>query len=258
MSPDGEEIYRDTGKIWFSKLENGRWTEPELVPFCKGDAFMYTNPFIAPDGKKVFFTSARSGAVSEDKENIWYAERTSSGWSNPKPISPEANSITLHWSLSVSNSGTLYFQGTREDSFGGISDIYYSRLVQGIYAKPANIGPEINTRATETCPYVAPDESYLVFTRFDQTNPKNSGIFISFRDKSGRWLTPVMLWGGSQERGGLSPRISPDGKYLFYVNTGMYWMPAEGVERLRPKKYNDSLDRKNALTQIIKSQGRRK
>lgn len=132
--------------------------------------------------------------------------------------------------------GASHHHVTYKTSYGGIGDIYYSKLVQGVYAKPVNVGPEINTRATETCPYVAPDESYLVFTRFDHTDPKNSGIFISYRDKSGPWLAPVMLCGGSKERGGMSPRISPDGKYLFYVNGGMYWMPADGVERLRPKK----------------------
>jgi hypothetical protein len=35
---------------------------------------------------------------------------------------------------------------------------------------------------------------------------------------------------------GLSPRISPDGKYLFYVNGGMWWKPAGFVEELRPKE----------------------
>jgi len=237
FGPDGKEIYWDVGyKICFTKLENGRWTEPEIVPFCKGDSYIYTNPFVAPDGKKMFFTSTRSGAVSQDKENIWYAERTSSGWSDPEPVSSEVNAMTLHWSISVSDSGTLYFQGAREDSFGGIGDIYYSKLVNGLHARPVNIGPLINTRATETCPYVAPDESYIVFTRFDQTDPKNSGIFISYRGKSDQWLPAVMLRGGSRDRGGLSPRISPDGKYLFYVNGGMFWMPAGLVEELRPKE----------------------
>ena len=237
FGPDGKEIYWDVGyKIRFTKLENGRWTEPEIVPFCKGDSYIYTNPFVAPDGKKMFFTSTRSGAVSQDKENIWYAERTSSGWSDPKPVSPEVNAMTLHWSISVSDSGTLYFQGAREDSFGGIGDIYYSKLVNGAHARPVNVGPQLNTKATETCPYVAPDESYIVFTRFDQTDPKNSGIFISYRGKSDQWLPAVMLRGGSRDRGGLSPRISPDGKYLFYVNGGMFWMSAGLVEELRPKE----------------------
>jgi len=45
-----------------------------------------------------------------------------------------------------------------------------------------------------------------------------------------------MAEGGTKEKGGLSPRISPDGKYLFYVNGGMWWMPAAFIEELKPKE----------------------
>jgi hypothetical protein len=209
-----------------------------MLSFCKGDSYKYDNPFITADGDKLFFTSTRTGAVSQEKETIWYAERTSSGWSDPTPISPAVNEVPLHWSISISDIGTLYFQfqDTSGESPGGIGDIYYSKLVDGVYAKPVSIGPEINTPATETCPYIAPDESYIVFTRFDKTNVKNTGILISYRDKSGNWLPPVMAEGGTKEKGGLSPRISPDGKYLFYVNGGMWWMPAKFIDALRPNK----------------------
>jgi Tol biopolymer transport system component len=238
ISPDGKEFYWSDvdRKIWFTRLESRRWTEPEVVSFCKEDSYEYDNPFITPDGIKLFFTSFRPGAVSQNKETIWYAERSQSGWSDPKPVSPIINETPLHWSISVSGSGTLYFQfqDASGKSPGGIGDIYYSKLVDGEYQKPVSIGSAINTPATETCPHVAPDESYIVFTRFDQTNVKNTGIFISYRDKSGQWLPAIMAEGGTKKKGGLSPRISPDGKYLFYVNGGMWWMPADFVEELRP------------------------
>ena len=242
ISPDGKEIYwtmvRKIRKIWFTKVVNGRWTEPEMLSFCKGDSYRYDNPFITTDGIKMFFTSFRPGAVSQNKETIWYVERTSSGWSDPKPVSSELNETPLHWSISISDSGTLYFQfqDPSGKSPGGIGDIYYSKLVKGVYTKPVNIGPAMNTPATETCPHIAPDESYIVFTRFDETDVNNTGIFISYRDKSGNWLPAVMAEGGTKEKGGLSPRISPDGKYLFYVNGGMWWMPAGFIEELRPKE----------------------
>ena len=242
ISPDGKEIYwamvRDMRKIWFTKLESGSWTKPEMVSFCKGDSYSYDNPFITPDGMRMFFTSFRPGAVSQEKETIWYAERDSSGWLNPKPISSEVNETPLHWSISVSDSGTLYFQfqDASGKSSGGIGDIYYSKLVGGEYKKPVSIGSAINTPATETCPHIAPDESYIVFTRFDETNVKNTGILISYKDKLGNWLPAVMAEGGTKEKGGLSPRISPDGKYLFYVNGGMWWMPAGFIDELRPKE----------------------
>ena len=238
ISPDGKELYWSgvKRKIWFTKLEGGKWTEPEVISFCKENTYEYDNPFITPDGNKLFFTSFRPGAVSQNKETIWYAERSQSGWSDSKPVSPVVNETPLHWSISVSDSGTLYFQfqDTSGKSSGGIGDIYYSKLVNGECQKPESIGSAINTPATETCPHIAPDESYIIFTRFDQTNVKNTGIFISYKDQSGQWLPAVMAEGGTKEKGGLSPRISPDGKYLFYVNGGMWWMPADFVEELRP------------------------
>ncbi len=238
ISSDGKEIYWCglKRKIWFSKSESGRWTKPGILSFCKDDSFQYDNPFISTDGNKLYYTSFRPGAVSQNKEAIWYIERSSSGWQDPQPISSKVNEVPLHWSISVSNVGTLYFQfqDASGKHKGGIGDIYYSKLENGEFTKPEDIGSAINTPATETCPHIAPDESYIVFTRFDQTNVKNTGIFISYKDKMGNWLPAILAEGGTKEKGGLSPRISPDGKYLFYVHGGMWWMPAGFIEDLRP------------------------
>ncbi len=241
FSPDGKEMYWSMGeKIWFTRLENDRWTKPEMLSMCKGDSYMYDNPFISTDGKRLLFTSTRpvDGIHKESKSNIWYAEKTSSGWTDPRSVGSEVNAVPLHWSISVSDSGTLCFQSQEAggETPRGIGDIHYSKLVNGKYVKPVRFGPAINTPATETCPHIAPDESYIVFTRFDETDVKNTGIFISYRDKSGEWLPAVMAEGGTKEKGGLSPRISPDGKYLFYVNGGTWWMPARFIETLRPKE----------------------
>jgi hypothetical protein len=240
IRPDGTGLYWEMkGKIWFTELENNRWTRPEMVSFCSGDSYMYGNPFVTPDGKKLFFTSFRPGAVSQDKENIWYVERTATGWSDPVPVSADVNSLNLHWSISVSKTGTLYFQSqdATGKSSGGIGDICYSRRVDGVYTTPVAMGSAINTRHTETCPYIAPDESYIIFNRFDHTVMENSGIYISFRDKSDGWLPAVMAVGGSPDKGGVSPKVSPEGKYLFFANgsDGVWWMPAGMIDELRPR-----------------------
>lgn len=236
FSPNGKEIYWEIDeKIGYIKLKNGYWTSPETLSFCKEDLFHYGNPFITPDGDKLFFTSFRPGAVSSEKENIWYVKRTTSGWSDPNPVSDAVNALRIHWSISVSNSGTLYFQGNlldRNDEGG----IYYSKLVNGVYTKPNKMGRKINTQCNETCPYIAPDESYLIFNRLDPMDPENSGIFISFKDRSDKWIPAVRVLGGAPDKGGMSPKITPDDKYLFYVNSGMWWMSAEIAWNLRPRE----------------------
>jgi len=42
-------------------------------------------------------------------------ERNPSGWSDPQPVSPVVNTMQLHWSVSVSENGTLYFGGSGPD-----------------------------------------------------------------------------------------------------------------------------------------------
>ena len=119
----------------------------------------------------------------------------------------------------VSGSGTLYFGGTGQDNYG-MSDIYYSKPVNGAYSKPVNIGAEINSENTEHCPYIAPDESYIIFSRFGR---EARGFYISYKDESGKWIEPVKI---HENLEGVCPLISPDGKYFFFNLDGIYWMPA--------------------------------
>jgi ankyrin repeat protein len=233
FAPNLTEIYwnmwqNGKGRIWMTKLVNGKWTEPQIASFCDQKSNMYDNPFITSDGQKIFFTSTRSVAVSEGKENIWVAERTSSGWSEPKPVSAEVNAMQLHWSISVSDNGTLYFGGTRADSYGR-EDIYYSKLVDGVFSKPENMGGVINSEGNDFCPFIAPDESYIIFSRFGP----GGGYYISFKDKSGKWLEPVKI---HEHLEGVCPLVSPDGKYFFFNCDGIYWMPAKFIEEFRPKR----------------------
>ena len=67
------------------------------------------------------------------------------------------------WSPSVAANGNLYFGTTREGGKGR-DDIWMSRLDGGRYTTPVNLGDSINTRFGEVEPWIAPDESYLIFS----------------------------------------------------------------------------------------------
>ncbi|HOI29530.1 MAG TPA: ankyrin repeat domain-containing protein [Melioribacteraceae bacterium] len=231
VSPDGTELYWGNGySILFSKLENGFWTKPDYVSFSgKNEAMFYDDvPFVSPDNKKLFFTSKRpvdSQRANSNKENIWFVERTPSGWSQPNPVGPEVNALGLHWQVSVSNSGTLFFSGSDQTSFGN-SDIYYSRFQNGQYTKPVNLGSVINTVEGESMPYIAPDESYLIFYRVVLQRPY---LYISFKSKTGEWLQPKKVELPAYNCG----IVSPDGKYFFCDNR---WVSAIFIDQLRPKE----------------------
>jgi hypothetical protein len=230
ISPDGKEIYWALNQqIWTTGQKNNRWKMPEVLPFSRMIKGIYQDdaPFVSPDNKKMFFISTRPiGTADTRKENIWYVERTSTGWSEPVPINSEVNATQIHWQVSVSNKGTLCFAGKKSDGFGGY-DIYCSRFIDGKYAEPINLGSQFNSKVDEFSPFIAPDETYIIYSRLGM---EDRGLYISFKEKDGQWGQPIKL---PKSLIGVCPMVSPDGKYLF-IDTR--WVSASFIEELRPKK----------------------
>ena len=205
FSPDGQEVYWPTGTaIMMMKIQDGRWTQPAYAPFSgpRDIPFYDDVPFVTPDNKRLFFTSLRP--VSTDtsrKENIWFVERAGMGWSEPQPAETAVNAMTLHWQVSVSRSGALYFAGQKEKDHYGRGDIYCSRLIDGRYGEPVNLGPAINTGDSESQPFIAPDESFILFWRAPGTDP------LGLRQFQG---TERRMAAGSQVRTPLGARGADD------------------------------------------------
>jgi len=220
VSPDGQEVYwTSRTAIYYSKLLNGKWTAPAMVAFSgQGTEPYYDDvPVVSPDNAKLFFLSKRPiGYPSTNWEHIWYVERTESGWSEPRPLPQNVNSTPeIHWQLSVTNNGTLYF-----GAFGGI---YFSHFINGEYTNPESL-QVINNFGNVTCPFISPDESYIIFCKIVEGR---GSLYISFKGLNGQWIPPQILNNIPE----VTSFVSRDGRYLFAFYN---WISAEIIEDLRP------------------------
>jgi hypothetical protein len=243
FSPDMTEAYWVTMpkfEIMTMKLENGRWTPPEIAPFSSK---LYDDvPFFSPDGKKLFFISNRplSGKGEPTKENIWFMERKDEGWSEPKPIDPIVNALEMHWQFSLDSKGNLYFGSGRADGKGK-NDIYYSCYVNERYTTPKNLGDSINTDEWELCPFISPDGNFLIFSRSDK-NSNNTDLYVSFLKKDATWTQAKNMGDKiNSSKHELYPIVSPDGKFLFFISLrdeskSVYWVNAKVIENLKPNE----------------------
>ena len=238
FTPDLKEVYwtqKFRGPILFMEQKNGVWTAPKPAPFCSeyGDG----EPIFSPDGKKLFFLSFRPvkpGGPS-DKENMWYVERTQDGWSEPKSVSQKINAFDLHWLFSVADNETIYFTSPGGNSYGQ-RDIYSSRLINGEYEEPKNLGNVINTTGIDHTPYIAPDESYLIYVSSkESSSPMDMKFYISYRNEDGSWMKPINMGPKINSiQYALCPAVTPDGKYLFFIGAGdIYWVDAKIIEELK-------------------------
>ena len=239
FSPDGSEVYWTQafrGPISHSRLVDGRWSAPAPAPFVSGPGD--GEPFFSPDGERLYFLSMRPipPDTQGGKENIWFVERTGEGWGDPQPVDRVVNEYDHHWEVSISDSGTLYFSSSREGTYGG-NDIYRSLRVDGIQQPPENLGPVINTDGTDLTPFIAPDESYLIFASSGHGAQGGFHFFISYRGEDGEWTTPLSLDHITADvEQPLWPFITADRQFLFFIGDGdVWWTRADFIEEMRPR-----------------------
>jgi tetratricopeptide (TPR) repeat protein len=235
--------------------KDGRWTSPQRAPFeeLQGHPNFTTGPF----GRKIYFHSGRPTHPEDERpdDNTWAIEWTGAGWAEPQPLPAPANSDYGEAYPSVSSDGTVYFFSWRRPDTRAY-DVYRSRCLEGVYQEPERLDWPINTEYIEYDPYVAPDESYLIF---GSTRPGGYGgadNYICFRKEDGSWTAPVnlgpVLNSGS---GDLCANGTPDGKYFFFssgratdvakgekpesvvagqeADHDLYWVDTSFVEELR-------------------------
>ena len=145
-------------------------------------------------------------------------EKTGKSWSAPRNLGPPVNSSGDEWYPTIALDGTIYFGSDREGGKGR-TDIYRSRLVDGKYLAPENLGENVNTQFDEFEPYISPDQSYLIFMAARPDGLGGPDLYISYQ-QNGRWTKAVNLGDKVNSKGAeYSPIVSPDGKYFFWSST---------------------------------------
>lgn len=222
FTPDMKEFYflRDSGedketKFVVFRSENNRW-QPTVISPRVGQ------PFIAPDGKTMHLGRR-------------YKARTEDGWSEIKSLGRFFEDLKI-MRLTASSKGTYVFDEM------GLGLIRYSRLVDGEREAPRLFSEQINAGEFNAHPFIAPDESYLLWDSRRDDGFGGADIYISFRQQDGSWGSAINL-GNRINTGGsdAAASVTPDGKYLFFHrpndagNANILWVDARIIEELRPE-----------------------
>ena len=228
FSPNMTELFFNRRKpgeshnLYTMKLTDGKWSKPEPASFSTNKAYLDFHPRYNPKGNRLYFGSTRptgdTATTSNTRRRLhqWYVEKDESGdWSEPMLMGKPFADIYIMGAVPSENDN-LYFTSGKG---AGAEDegIYYAINQNGQYASIERMGDAINTNGKWIAhPYIAPDESYLIYDSEKATEPDNGDLFISF-NHNGAWSEPYSL--GSEintEKGEGAATVSPDGKYLFF------------------------------------------
>ncbi|PKI14307.1 PD40 domain-containing protein [Colwellia sp. 12G3] len=222
FSPGMKEFYFTTNRkkatVTGFRLQNNIWKK--YIEFPRTGEITFS-----PDGKRMHMAKG-------------YKERVGDGWSERKSLGPMFD--RKDWGimrLTASAKGTYVF-----DDYKSNDMIRISSLKDGKRQVPKKMGSIVNTGKWTAHPFIAPDESYLIWDSEREGGYGDTDLYISFKQKDGLW-GPAINMGDkvNSDKADFYASVTPNGKYILFNrdfgegNIDIYWVDAQIIETLRSK-----------------------
>lgn len=175
---------------------NGTFGEGEPMPPPFNREYKEGGPTVTADNRELFFTICTPDQTGRRGANcdIYTCVREGNTWGKIRPL-PYGINLPDQWESQPSISGdgrTLYFSSSRLDGLGGLDIWKVERDANGIWGKPENLGPGINTKGNEKAPFIHSDSRTLYFA--SDGHPGFGGYDVLYsRELPEGWEIPVNM-----------------------------------------------------------------
>jgi outer membrane protein OmpA-like peptidoglycan-associated protein len=131
-----------------------------------------SQPSLSADGRILFFSSNRKGGFGGN--DIWFSVLQNDGaWAEAKNLGNVVNTSKDEISpFMFFNNEILFFASNGHDGFGGM-DIQLSRVVEGEFTKPENLGLPINDHLDQVALFITAQKDYAYFTELTKGETEN-------------------------------------------------------------------------------------
>jgi len=229
---DGEAVFAPGMKEFYFTTDGGR--KKKKVIGYRQENNIWTK----------YIELARTGEIgfSSDGQRMYmakgYRDRIDDGWSERKSLGPMFD--RKDWGimrLSASAKGTYVF-----DDYKSNDEIRISRIKDGKRQAPEKMSSVVNTGKWTAHPFIAPDESYLIWDSERDGGHGETDLYIRFSEKNGSWGAAINMSDKvNSAKAEYFASVTPDGKYILFNrqiddkgNTDIYWVDAKIIETLRP------------------------
>ena len=189
ISRDGKTVYllnayKNRDGVVFSKLFNGSWTAPQLIPIKGINKSNLVGFYMSPSFDVLLIS--KNDKDSFGQEDLYVSVRDSlDHWSEPQNLGPVINTPGFEISPFLSADGKkLYFSSNGSGGYGD-ADIFVSdRLYDSwlVWSKPRNLGPVINSEKFDAY-FSMPNDSLGFFA--SNRNSSYSDLYeITVKQKS--------------------------------------------------------------------------
>ena len=230
-----EGVFAPGMNEFYFTTAGGEYTRPTVIGFRQQDNVWKKYIELKRNGEVAFSPDGNRMHMAKG-----YMDRIGDGWSERRSLGPMFD--REDWGimrLSASAKGTYVF-----DDYKSNDVIRISTLKDGERQEPTQMGDMVNTGKRTAHPFIAPDESYLIWDSDREGGYGASDLYISFRQTDGSW-GPAINMGEevNSDKWDAYASVTPDGKYMLfnramdddYENVDIYWVDAKIIENLRPE-----------------------
>lgn len=179
--------------LYFSRFEDGEWQPAQNAGRSLNTYDNEGAQSISGNGRLMVFTACgrNDGYGLCD---LYFSVWENGSWTVPVNMGPIINSRHSEKQPSLSADGRfLYFTSDRPGGLGKYDLWMSSRLPDGNWSPPLNLGENINTREFDQSPFIHPDNKTMYFSSTGWPGMGGFDIYISRRTSDSTWGKPVNL-----------------------------------------------------------------
>jgi len=174
------------------EVQKQKWEKPKLLE--ENEIINTTSDegvaTLSESGDQMIFTRCRYDKSKNVGAELYSVSQSRGEWSEPTKIELVGDSLIAGQPSLSPDGTTLYFVSDRPGGYGG-KDIWMAKGKAGVFDKPENLGPEINTPGDEMFPYVR-NENEFYFSSNYLPGIGGLDIFKAAKGENGKWVVENM------------------------------------------------------------------
>lgn len=203
-------------------MSNSLDIKPERLPDIINSKNKQYFPVLTADNSTLVFTVLDEN----DNENLYISKFEGNAWTPPTGFSNNINTLDNEGTSSISADGkTMVFTSCGRELAFGNCDLYITRNEGGVWSKPENLGPQVNSPDWDSQPSLSPDGRKLIFSSERPNGFGKKDLWMSELRDDGKWQPAINL--GSKintPSDEVTPFIHANGSSLFYSSNGKIGM----------------------------------
>lgn len=186
--PDDGKYYEDI-YVSFRDRETGVWGPATQVDLFNKVRENEATISVSADGLRIYIYHDVDG-----DGNIYFSDFVDTAFTEMEPIGDHVNSTSWETHISFTPDGnTAFFVSDRPGGLGG-RDIYrVTKLPNGQWSEPFNMGAPVNTRYDEDAPFISADGKTLFFSSNSDKSMGGFDVFVSELTEEKTFTEPVPM-----------------------------------------------------------------